>query len=75
MERYITDAIYDNTEQPGTLEVERAVMRYNEKLSGYMSEKEYLRIEEELNRIHAMIEKEWFHRGFLEGIRFLLKCI
>ena len=29
-------------------------------------------IEEELNEFYRNLEKEWFYRGFTEGIRFLL---
>ena len=75
MERYITDTIYGNTEQPGQVDVELAIARLNTVLADSMEVKDYLPIETELNRVHSMVEKEWFNRGFVEGIRFLLKCI
>jgi hypothetical protein len=75
MERYITDAIYNNTEQPGDKNVEIAMIRLYERLSDKLPREEYLYMEEELNRIHDMIEKEWFRRGVEEGVRLLLKSI
>lgn len=51
------------------------MIRLTDKLSKMMAVGDYLYIEEELNRIHAMIEREWFGRGVEEGIRLLLSCI
>lgn len=75
MERYITNAIYDSTDQPGDKYVEIAMIRLTDKLSKMLSVNDYLYIEEEINRINAMIEREWFGRGVEEGIRLLLSCI
>ena len=75
MERYISNAIYDNTDQTREKCVEIAMIRLTDKLSKMMAVGDYLYIEEELNRIHAMIEREWFGRGVEEGIRLLLSCI
>lgn len=75
MERYITDAIYNNIQQRKSVEVELAQKRLYTKLSSVISGNEYLTIEEELNRIYSEVEKELFYCGFVEGIRFLISCM
>ena len=42
MERYITDTIYGNTEQPGQVDVELAIARLNTVLADSMEVKDYL---------------------------------
>lgn len=75
IERYITDIIYTQTVQEKSAEIELAEKRLYTRLSSLLSEKEYLRIEEELNTIYSILEKELFCKGFTEGIRFLMKCV
>lgn len=75
MERYITDAIYNNIPQRKSVEMELAQKRLYTKLSSVISGSEYLPIEEELNRIYSEVEKELFCCGFVEGIRFLISCM
>lgn len=71
MERYITDSIYHNKTWERTIE-ELAEKRIYHRLSAVIPEEDYLSIEEELNEFYRNLEKEWFYRGFTEGIRFLL---
>ena len=71
MERYITDSIYYNKTWEQTAEelVEKRIYR---RLATMIPGENYLLIEEELNEFYRNLEKEWFYRGFTEGIRFLL---
>ena len=71
MERYITDSIYHNKPWERTIE-ELAEKRIYLRLSAVIPREDYLSIEEELNEFYRNLEKEWFYRGFTEGIRFLL---
>ena len=71
MERYITDSIYYNKtwEQTAGELTEKRIYR---RLAALIPREDYLPIEEELNECYRNLEKEWFYRGFVEGIRFLL---
>lgn len=71
VERYITDSIYHNKPWERTIE-ELAEKRIYRRLSAVIPREDYLSIEEELNEFYQNLEKEWFYRGFTEGIRFLL---
>ncbi len=71
MERYITDSIYHNKTWKRTIE-ELEEKRIYRRLSAVIPGEDYLSIEEELNEFYRNLEKEWFYRGFTEGIRFLL---
>lgn len=74
MERYLTDVIYAHTVTDKSPELELREKHIYTKLSSYLSGEDYLRIEEELNHFYDELGKELFCKGFLEGIRFLLKC-
>ena len=74
MERYFTDAIYIRRVAGKSPELELREKHLYAELAANISGEEYLRIEEELNHFYDELGKELFNRGFLEGIRFLLKC-
>lgn len=74
MERYITDSIYHNKPWERTIE-ELAEKRIYHMLAAVIPGEDYLSIEEELNEFYRNLEKEWFYRGFTEGIRFLLELM
>jgi len=71
VERYITDPIYHNKTWKRTIE-ELEEKRIYRRLSAVIPGEDYLSIKEELNEFYRNLEKEWFYRGFTEGIRFLL---
>lgn len=71
MERYITDSIYHNKQWERTA-VELKEKRIYHRLAAVIHGEDYLLIEEELNEFYRNLEKEWFYRGFTEGISFLL---
>ena len=71
MEKYITDSIYHHKPWERTIE-ELAEKRIYHRLAAVIPGEDYLSIEEELNEFYRNLEKEWFYRGFTEGIRFLL---
>lgn len=75
MERYITDELYYNTQHQRSAEVELAEKRLYKMLSTLIAEKDYIKLEEELNRLYAIVEREFFYYGFTEGVRFLMKCL
>lgn len=72
MEKDITDLIYYRTVKEKSAEVELAVDRMYRAISACTSETDFVKLEEELNMVHSMLEKEMFYHGFTEGIRFLL---
>ena len=74
MERYFTDVIYTHRITDKSPELELREKQLYTKLSAAISGEKYLRIEEELNHFYDELGKELFNRGFMEGIRFLLKC-
>lgn len=74
MEKYITDSIYHNKTWERTME-ELAEKRICRRLAAVIPREDYLLIEEELNEFYRNLEKEWFYRGFTEGIRFLLELM
>ena len=41
-------------------------------ISACTTDTDFVRLEEELNTVYSMVEKELFYRGFTEGIRFLM---
>lgn len=71
MKKYMTDSIYHNKQWERTIE-ELAEKRIYRRLATVILGEDYLLIEEELNEFCRNLEKEWFYRGFTEGIRFLL---
>lgn len=71
MERYITDLIYHHKTWERTAEELAEKQKYR-KLTAVIPGDKYLSIEEELSEFYRNLEKEWFYRGFTEGIRFLL---
>lgn len=75
MERYLSDAVYTCKVRDRPPELERKDKHLYAELSAHISGEEYLRIEEELNLFHEELGKELFGMGFMEGIRFLLKCL
>lgn len=72
MDREITDLIYYRTVKEKSAEVELAVNRMYRTISACTSEADFVKLEEELNTVYSVMEKEMFYRGFTEGIRFLL---
>lgn len=74
MERYIIDSIYHNKPWERTVE-ELEERRIYRRLASVISGEDYLLIEEELNEFYRNLEKEWFYRGFTEGIHFLLDLL
>ncbi len=72
MEKDITDLIYYRTVKEKSVEVELAVNRMYRAISVCTSKKDFVKLEEELNKVYSVVEKELFYRGFTEGIRFLL---
>lgn len=72
MEKDITDLIYYRTVKEKSAEVELAVNKMYRSISACTSETDFVKLEEELNMVYSMLEKEMFYRGFTEGIRFLL---
>lgn len=74
MERYISDSIYHNKSWERTM-IELEEKRIYRRLSAVIHGEDYLSIEEELNEFYRNLEKEWFYRGFTEGIRFLLELM
>lgn len=70
-ERYITNSIYHNKPWKRTIE-KLAEKRIYHRLAAVIPGEDYLSIEEELNEFYRNLEKEWFYRGFTEGICFLL---
>lgn len=54
---------------------ELAEKRIYRRLAAVIPREDYLLIEEELNKFYQNLEKEWFYRGFTEGIRFLLELM
>lgn len=75
MERYLTDLIYAHRVTDKSPELELREKHLYTKLSSCISGEEYLRIEEELNHFYDELGKERFSKGFMEGMRFLLKCL
>lgn len=75
MVKNIADTIYDNTERTSSENMEIAIIRLTSRLSKTLTEKEYIAFEEEFSHAQSLIEKEWFYRGFLEGIRFIFECV
>jgi len=75
MDRNITDMIYAQTVTGKSAELELKEQQLYKRLSALIPDKEYLKIEEELNRHYEELCKELFCKGFTEGIRFLLKCL
>ena len=75
MERYFTDVIYTHRVTDKSPELELREKQLYTKLSAAISGEKYLRIEEELNHFYDELGKELFYKGFMEGIRFLLKCL
>ena len=75
MERYITDELYHNAQRQRSLEIELAERRLYKMLSSLITEEDYIKVEEELGRICANVEKEVFYFGFKEGVRFIMKCL
>ena len=75
MERHITDEIYNNLNLDNSIEVILAVRALCGTIAKHMDTDEYLQVEEQLYEIFNRLEKEVFHRGFIEGIRFLVKCL
>jgi len=73
MERYITDEICNHLEPSNSLELTLAENRLWDMLTEYIPEEQYLKIEEKLYEVFALVEKEFFHYGFTEGIRFIVK--
>lgn len=74
MNHFITDMLYDSMELPKTTELAFTEKRLLCALSTTLSQAEYVRIEDELSQFLSMLEREVFCCGFLEGIRFLLRC-
>ena len=75
MEKAITDLIYSRVVKDRSAEVELAMYKMYRLISSCTSETDYVRLEEELNRVYSMVEKELFYRGFTEGIRFLMDLV
>lgn len=75
MDREITDLIYYRTVKEKSAEVELAVNRMYRAVSACTSETDFVKLEEELNTVYSVVEKELFYRGFTEGIRFLLDLL
>ena len=75
MERYITDAVYYKIQPEKSLEEKLLEKKVFGKLSTLIPSEEYLKMEEELNALLSILEKDLFCCGFIEGIRFLLGCI
>lgn len=75
MDREITDLIYYRTVKEKSAEVELAVNRMYRAVSACTPETDFVKLEEELNTVYSMVEKELFYRGFTEGIRFLLELM
>ena len=75
MERYITDELYLSIQHQRSAEVELAEKRLYKMLSRLITENDYIEFEEELTKIYAIVEREFFYYGFMEGIRFLMKCL
>lgn len=72
MEKYITDTIYNNTSWERSAEEELGEKGIYRRLSVLIPMEDYIPIEEELNEFFRGLEKEWFYRGFVEGIGFIL---
>ena len=72
MERYITDTIYNNTVWKRSADEELGEKEIYRRLSALIPMDDYMPIEELLNEFYRGLEKEWFYRGFTEGIGFLL---
>lgn len=72
MEKAITDLIYCQTVKDKSAEAELAVYKMYRSISACTSETDYVKLEEELNTVYSVVEKELFYRGFTAGIRFLL---
>lgn len=72
MDRAITDLIYCRTVKEKSAEVELAVYKMYHAISACTTDTDFVKLEEELNTVYSVVEKELFYRGFTEGIRFLL---
>lgn len=72
MEKYITDTIYNNTAWERSAYEELGEKEIYHRLSDLIPMEEYMPIEELLNEFYVGLEKEWFYRGFTEGIGFIL---
>ena len=75
MKRCFTDAVYDNVQQRKSADVTVEEERFFLRLSSAVESTEYMRLEEDLNRIYSELERELFSCGFIEGIRFLIGCM
>lgn len=75
MDRAITDLIYCRTVKEKSAEVELAVYKMYRAISACTNETDFVKLEEELNTVYSVVEKELFYRGFTEGIRFLLELM
>lgn len=75
MDRAITDLIYCRTVKEKSAEVELAVYKMYRTISACTNETDFVKLEEELNTVYSVVEKELFYRGFTEGIRFLLDLL
>lgn len=75
MDRAITDLIYCRTVKEKSAEVELAVYKMYRTISACTTDTDFVKLEEELNTVYSVVEKELFYRGFTEGIRFLLDLL
>ena len=75
MERYLIDEIYNKLDIKNSAELILEEQAICDKIEKHMEKDEYIQVEERLYEIFMRLEREGFHKGFIEGIRFLLKCL
>lgn len=74
MERYITDEIYRRISVENSAELMMDVQSLCSSLAEHYEKEEYQQIEEQLYKVFSLLERDGFHVGFIEGIRFVVKC-
>ena len=75
MERDFVEMIYRKKELEMSAETRVAEKLLLLRLSALVPRDSYIEIEEDLYNVYSKIEKESFSYGFLEGVRFLMKCM
>ena len=75
MYKQFTDGICIDAGYSSSAEMLRAERKLYTTLKEYTTKEEYIIIETELFGVFSMLEKEFFHYGFTEGVKFLTKCM
>ena len=75
MYKRFTDGICIDAGYSSSAEMIIAERKLYKLIKAHTSKDEYLVIENELYDVLALLEKEFFHYGFIEGVKFLTTCM